>query len=211
MPSWDASRSPSAAIPRNRMRMAVDGGGQAGHHRLPGPRAIRANGPLLDLDLVTGRTHQIRVHLASIGHAVAGDPIYATVRCAAGPMVSNGSSCTPGSWSSCRRGPVGWSDVRHHCRRRRSRCWSGLRAQTTGKELTIRAIEGQPGAQLVIISGPSGVGKDTIIEAMQRAHAAASAPLRRHRDHARAGATAEIDGVSYHFLSLADYERLRGR
>ena len=33
---------------------------------------------LLDLDLVTGRTHQIRVHLASIGHPVAGDPVYAT-------------------------------------------------------------------------------------------------------------------------------------
>ena len=32
---------------------------------------------LLELDLVTGRTHQIRVHLASIGHPVAGDPVYA--------------------------------------------------------------------------------------------------------------------------------------
>jgi 23S rRNA pseudouridine955/2504/2580 synthase len=31
---------------------------------------------LLELDLVTGRTHQIRVHLDAIGHPVAGDPIY---------------------------------------------------------------------------------------------------------------------------------------
>ena len=31
---------------------------------------------LLELDLVTGRTHQIRVHLDAIGHPVAGDPVY---------------------------------------------------------------------------------------------------------------------------------------
>ncbi|MEG2597129.1 MAG: RluA family pseudouridine synthase, partial [Oscillospiraceae bacterium] len=30
----------------------------------------------LELRLETGRTHQIRVHMASIGHPVAGDPIY---------------------------------------------------------------------------------------------------------------------------------------
>ena len=31
---------------------------------------------LLDLELETGRTHQIRVHLAHIGHPVMGDPVY---------------------------------------------------------------------------------------------------------------------------------------
>jgi 23S rRNA pseudouridine1911/1915/1917 synthase len=40
---------------------------------------------LLELDLVTGRTHQIRVHLASIGHAIAGDGVYATGRTRRGP------------------------------------------------------------------------------------------------------------------------------
>ena len=33
---------------------------------------------LLELDLVTGRTHQIRVHLDAIGHPVAGRPVYGT-------------------------------------------------------------------------------------------------------------------------------------
>jgi 23S rRNA-/tRNA-specific pseudouridylate synthase len=40
---------------------------------------------LLEVDLLTGRTHQIRVHLASIGHPVAGDRVYATGVARTGP------------------------------------------------------------------------------------------------------------------------------
>ena len=40
---------------------------------------------LLELDLVTGRTHQIRVHLEAIGHPVAGDPVYGTGTSRRGP------------------------------------------------------------------------------------------------------------------------------
>jgi 23S rRNA pseudouridine1911/1915/1917 synthase len=36
------------------------------------------NGSLLDITLETGRTHQIRVHLAAIGHPLAGDWLYGT-------------------------------------------------------------------------------------------------------------------------------------
>lgn len=31
---------------------------------------------LLEVHILTGRTHQIRVHMQSIHHPVAGDPIY---------------------------------------------------------------------------------------------------------------------------------------
>lgn len=37
----------------------------------------RGDRSLLDVRLVTGRTHQIRVHMAAIGHPVLGDPLYA--------------------------------------------------------------------------------------------------------------------------------------
>jgi 23S rRNA pseudouridine1911/1915/1917 synthase len=43
---------------------------------------------LLELDLVTGRTHQIRVHLEAIGHPIAGDPVYGTGTSRKGPRVT---------------------------------------------------------------------------------------------------------------------------
>jgi guanylate kinase len=67
---------------------------------------------------------------------------------------------------------------------------------------------GAPGAMVVIISGPSGVGKDTIIEA-----------LRAHHDRpdyefivtctTRAPRAGEVDGVHYHFLPEAEFLALR--
>ncbi len=35
---------------------------------------------LIEARLNTGRTHQIRVHMASIGHPVLGDPVYGAKR-----------------------------------------------------------------------------------------------------------------------------------
>ena len=67
--------APLARHPRDRKRMAV----------LPEGRSARTDAAvvgrfgvaeLLRLRLHTGRTHQIRVHLAHIGHPVVGDPVY---------------------------------------------------------------------------------------------------------------------------------------
>jgi tRNA pseudouridine32 synthase/23S rRNA pseudouridine746 synthase len=38
-----------------------------------------ANTTRLDLEPVTGRSHQLRVHLQAIGHPIVGDPLYAAV------------------------------------------------------------------------------------------------------------------------------------
>jgi 23S rRNA pseudouridine1911/1915/1917 synthase len=45
-------------------------------------RTIAAGGgiALLEIDLGTGRTHQIRVHLKSVGHPLVGDPVYGEAR-----------------------------------------------------------------------------------------------------------------------------------
>ena len=50
------------------------------------PVQATARGSLLDITLETGRTHQIRVHLAALGHALVGDWLYG-LRNAARPML----------------------------------------------------------------------------------------------------------------------------
>jgi 23S rRNA pseudouridine1911/1915/1917 synthase len=59
-----------------RTRMAVVAGGKPAVTRYRVRERLRTH-TLLECDLETGRTHQIRVHLASIGHPVEGDPVYA--------------------------------------------------------------------------------------------------------------------------------------
>lgn len=63
--------------PRERKRMAVvDRGGKAALTRYRTLAIRDAAVSLLECRLATGRTHQIRVHLGSIGHPVVGDPVY---------------------------------------------------------------------------------------------------------------------------------------
>ena len=59
----------------NKVRVAPDGEGQSARTIVIGIRPgdeMR----LVEVNLITGRTHQIRVHLSSAGHPVAGDPKY---------------------------------------------------------------------------------------------------------------------------------------
>lgn len=67
--------APVGRDPKNRQRMSVhDGGRHAVTHVTVAERWEAAE--LLDVALRTGRTHQIRVHLAHLGHPVAGDSVY---------------------------------------------------------------------------------------------------------------------------------------
>ena len=77
--------APIGRDPRHRTRMAVvpDGRPSVTGYRV---RERFAAWTLLEVDLVTGRTHQIRVHLAAVGHPVAGDPVYGTGTSRRGPQ-----------------------------------------------------------------------------------------------------------------------------
>ena len=66
---------PIARSPTHRQRMAVVEGGRAARTRLHRLERWRA-ADLIRAELDTGRTHQIRVHLAHLGHPVVGDAVY---------------------------------------------------------------------------------------------------------------------------------------
>lgn len=74
-----AIEQPIGRDPRQRLRMAVLGPEHSGakpaltHVR---PLAVGSQSSLLGCKLHTGRTHQIRVHLAWSGHTLVADPLY---------------------------------------------------------------------------------------------------------------------------------------
>lgn len=67
--------APIGRHPTDRKKMAIVPGGREArtHWRVLEP--LRG-ATLLECVLSTGRTHQIRVHMASLGHPVLGDPVY---------------------------------------------------------------------------------------------------------------------------------------
>lgn len=67
--------APIGRSPKNRKKMAVVKEGRYARTEYRAIEALRG-ATLLELDLITGRTHQIRVHLASIGHPILGDAVY---------------------------------------------------------------------------------------------------------------------------------------
>jgi 23S rRNA pseudouridine1911/1915/1917 synthase len=65
--------------PQNRLKMAVRPTGKTAvtHYNID---KVFPQNTLLDVELETGRTHQIRVHLSHIGHPIVGDPLYGKTR-----------------------------------------------------------------------------------------------------------------------------------
>ena len=75
--------APIGRSPKDRKKMAVvPGGKEATTHWRVLHQYEKTT--LIECRLVTGRTHQIRVHMASLHHPVCGDPIYGVPKSAAG-------------------------------------------------------------------------------------------------------------------------------
>lgn len=109
--AWGLPPRPTGSIdrpigrhPKDRKRMAVVEGGK---RALTHYEVLRAAGSLacwLRVTLGTGRTHQIRVHLAAIGLGIVGDPLYRPRRA---PKLS----------ADCRRHVEGLGRIALHARR----------------------------------------------------------------------------------------------
>lgn len=67
--------APLARSPQNRKKVAIVKSGKRAVTHWRKLRDVR-DGALVECKLETGRTHQVRVHMTSIGHPLLGDPVY---------------------------------------------------------------------------------------------------------------------------------------
>ncbi|WP_298092279.1 RluA family pseudouridine synthase [uncultured Sphingomonas sp.] len=74
-PAEGSVDAPLARSPQNRKKMAIVAGGKRAVTHYRTMERLR-DAALVECRLETGRTHQVRVHMASIGHALLGDPVY---------------------------------------------------------------------------------------------------------------------------------------
>ena len=79
IPTTGSVDAPLARSPHDRKKIAIQPRGKwaVTHYALITPLKDAA---LVECRLETGRTHQVRVHMASIGHPLLGDPVYGRVR-----------------------------------------------------------------------------------------------------------------------------------
>ncbi|MBB4097216.1 RluA family pseudouridine synthase [Sphingomonas kyeonggiensis] len=71
--------APLARSPHNRKKVAIVNNGKRAVTHWRVLRELR-DAALVECKLETGRTHQVRVHMASLGHPLIGDPVYGSTR-----------------------------------------------------------------------------------------------------------------------------------
>ena len=79
IPTSGSIDAPLARSPHDRKRVSIQTRGKRAVTHYALITALK-DAALIECRLETGRTHQIRVHLSSIGHPLLGDPVYGRVR-----------------------------------------------------------------------------------------------------------------------------------
>jgi 23S rRNA pseudouridine1911/1915/1917 synthase len=78
--------APLARSPANRKKVAIVASGKRAVTHYRTIRPLR-EASLVECRLETGRTHQVRVHMTSIGHPLLGDPVYGRTKPALRPVL----------------------------------------------------------------------------------------------------------------------------
>ena len=73
--------APLARDPKDRKRISIQAGGRHAVTHYEPVEALKQDFTLIRCRLETGRTHQIRVHMASLHHPILGDPVYGPKKC----------------------------------------------------------------------------------------------------------------------------------
>jgi 23S rRNA pseudouridine1911/1915/1917 synthase len=79
VPTAGSVDAPLARSPHDRKKVAIQSRGKRAVTHYILKQALR-DAALVECRLETGRTHQVRVHMASIGHPLLGDPVYGRTR-----------------------------------------------------------------------------------------------------------------------------------
>ncbi len=79
VPATGSVDAPLARSPRDRKKVAIVPGGKRAVTHYAVKERLRG-AALVECRLETGRTHQVRVHMGSLGHPLVGDPVYGRTR-----------------------------------------------------------------------------------------------------------------------------------
>jgi 23S rRNA pseudouridine1911/1915/1917 synthase len=80
IPTSGSVDAPLARSPHDRKKVAIQARGKRAVTHYTLITALKKDAALIECRLETGRTHQVRVHMASIGHSLLGDPVYGRSR-----------------------------------------------------------------------------------------------------------------------------------
>lgn len=80
VPTSGTVDAPLARSPHDRKKVAIQARGKRAVTHYSLVTALKNDAALIECRLETGRTHQVRVHMTSIGHPLLGDPVYGRAR-----------------------------------------------------------------------------------------------------------------------------------